>query len=534
MLSQFLPSLEAGADQPQQSAIIANSIQPAAEPAISKSKFIAGVQCLKRLYFQAHEPDVTERIDDSDNARFAQGREVGLLARTAFPGGVLVAQESWEIEAALVRTRSLIEDGSVPVIFEGMGRFGGVLIRADVLQRQPGGRWRLIEVKSSVQPKEHYVYDLAIQHHVLSGCGLDIASSGIMHLNRDYVYDGHQYDLSKLFTIADFTDEVRNLDLTKLLKEQRAVLAASEAPDIQPGDQCSDPYECEFFSCCNPPKPEHDISFLPNLRGKRLQALVDGGFHSIKDIPEDFLLTAIQRRNCDAVQTGRTWVSETLPDELAGLQYPLYFMDFESLNPALPRFEGTWPYHQIPFQWSVHRQLEIGAGLDHFEFLANSSEDPRRDFVSSLCETLGKHGHIIAYNKSFESQRLCQLADWFPELRDQIEQIKTRLWDLLPVVRNNVYHPDFHGSFSLKSVLPALVPDLTYQGMEVANGTDAGIAWEKLVRSNIPGVEKQRLKAALLAYCKQDTFAMVRVLDQLRKSPCSGSRDEKHTPVLQS
>jgi predicted RecB family nuclease len=210
------------------------------------------------------------------------------------------------------------------------------------------------------------------------------------------------------------------------------------------------------------------------------------------------------------------WVSETLQEELVGLQYPLYFMDFESLSPGIPRFEGTRPYYQIPFQWSVHRQMEVGGELDHFEFLATNSEDPRRNFISSLCDALGHHGHIVAYNASFESQRLHGLAERFPEFRDQIEQITMRLWDLLPVVRNHVYHPDFHGSFSLKSVLPTLVPDLTYEGMEVANGTDAGAAWEKLVRGNLPDAEKERLNTALLVYCRQDTIAMVRVLNQLR------------------
>jgi predicted RecB family nuclease len=500
-------------------------MQAAAEIAISKSKFTAGMQCLKRLYFQVHDPDLKEEVE-SDNARFEQGREVGLLARSAFPGGVLVVEESWQVEAALTRTTSLIEDASVPAIFEGTFRSGGVLVRADVLERLPGGRWRLIEVKSSVESKDHYVYDLAIQDHVLSGCGFNIASAGIMHLNREYVYDGRKHDLSKLFTITDLTGQVRELDVPALLKEQRAALADSVAPDIQPGGQCTDPYECEFFSRCNIAKPENHISFLPNIRGKRLQALQLSGFHSIKDIPYDFELTVMQRRNCDAVQTGLTWVSDTLEDELAALRYPLYFMDFETLNPAIPCFEGTGPYHQLPFQWSVHRQLELDAGLDHFEFLAVDSGDPRRDFVSSLCQLLGQGGHIIAYNASFESQRLGELADWFPEFRDQIEQIQARLWDLLPVVRNNVYHPDFHGSFSLKSVLPALVPDLTYEGMDVANGTDAGVGWEKLIRGNIPDAEKERLKGALLAYCKQDTLAMVRVLDQLRvlmhKTPAAG------------
>jgi hypothetical protein len=507
-------------------------MQPVPEIVISKSKFIAGVQCLKRLYLQVHAPDLTGDLDDSDNARFKQGLEVGLLARKAFLGGVLVEPGFLGRGSALARTTSLIGYEPVPAIFEGTFRSDGVLVRADILERQPGGRWLLIEVKSSVEPKEHYVYDLAIKRHVLAGCGLDISSAAIMRLNLEYIYDDRQYDLSNLFTIADSAEEVRAIDVPALLKEQRTVLAESAAPDIQPGAQCTAPHECEFFSRCNTPKPEGHVSFLPNLRRKKLQALMEGGFHSIKDIPDDFLLTEIQRRNCEAIQTGRTWVSEALQDELAGLNFPLYFMDFESLNPAIPCFEGTWPYHQIPFQWSVHRRLEPGSALDHFEFLATDSGDPRRNFIRSLCGTLGQHGHIIVYNASFESRRLSQLADWLPEFRDRIEAIVARLWDLLPVVRNNLYHPDFHGSFSLKSVLPALVPDLTYEGVAVANGTDAGIAWEKLVRGNLPDAEKEHLKAALLAYCETDTLAMVRVLDELQALSVSGRTDQKYSEAI--
>jgi hypothetical protein len=191
-------------------------------------------------------------------------------------------------------------------------------------------------------------------------------------------------------------------------------------------------------------------------------------------------------------------------------------MDFESLNPAIPRFAGTRPYSQIPFQWSVHRQLEPGGELEHFEFLARDSQDPRPDFIDSLCGVLGQHGHIIAYNASFESQRVGELGDWLPKYADHIDQIQGRLWDLLPVVRRHVYHPAFNGSFSLKSVLPALVPELTYEGMEVANGTDAGEAWSRITRGDISETEKDRLITALLAYCKQDTWAMVRILDKLR------------------
>lgn len=217
-----------------------------------------------------------------------------------------------------------------------------------------------------------------------------------------------------------------------------------------------------------------------------------------------------------SVTSGRTWISDTLRRELSKLKYPLYFMDFESVYPALPRFAGMWPYAPIPFQWSMHRQLQADAELEHCEFLADNDQDPRWEFVHSLCKALGKRGKIVVYNASFESHRLGELADWLPEFRDRIKKIQARLWDLLPFVKRHVYHPRFNGSFSLKAVLPALAPGMTYDGMEVADGVEARIAWEQMVRGNVDGAEKERLRKALLAYCRQDTLAMVDLIKQLR------------------
>ena len=175
-----------------------------------------------------------------------------------------------------------------------------------------------------------------------------------------------------------------------------------------------------------------------------------------------------------------------------------------------------WPYAQIPFQWSVHRQLVAGARLDHFEFLADSDEDPRQEFIELLCNVLGKRGHIVVYNAGFESQRLGELAEWLPEYRKRIRKIQERLWDLLPLVKRHVYHPEFRGSFSIKAVLPALVPGMTYDQMEVAEGGQAGLAWDQMVRGECDPAERKRLRSAPLAYCQQDTLAMVRILDRLR------------------
>jgi len=491
---------------------------PAPSPIrISKSKFVAGMQCLKRLYYQVHQPELAEEEDEGLESRFEQGEAVGLLAHRRFPGGVLVGFENG-IDGALANTAALIDDSSVPAIFEATFQHANTLVRVDILERRPNNRWRLIEVKSSVEVKPHYLYDLAIQRYVLSACGLDIFSACLMHLNRDYRYDGIQHDLGTLFAIQNQTMQIRKLeaDLPGLLSAQRTALAQLAAPDISPGPQCADPYRCEFYGYCNPEPPEHHISLLPRLSVKQQGALVELGVSRITEIPEDFSLTEIQARVFNSVTTGRTWISEALQEELSQLKYPLFFMDFESVYPAIPRFSGMWPYSQIPFQWSVHRQSTLNAPLEHFEFLSDDQGDPRLKFIKSLCKVLGKRGQIVVYNSSFESQRLRELADWLPEYAEQIKNVRGRLWDLLPFVRKHVYHPDFRGSFSIKAVLPALVPGMAYDGLEVAEGNGAGVAWERIINGDLDAAERQRLKAALLAYCCQDTLAMVKIVGWLR------------------
>jgi predicted RecB family nuclease len=486
-------------------------------PRLSKSRFVAGVQCLKRLYWQVYQPELAGEIDEGQEARFEQGHEVGALARTAFPGGVLVDSNVSDLEAALKRTAALIDDPAVPAIFEATIRRSSVLVRVDILERRPRNRWRLIEVKSSVETKEHYIYDVAIQHHVVQGSGLNISSACLMHLNRDYVYDGQSYDPHGLFIIEDLTRGVRRLgsDLPRLLRAQQQALARNEPPNVEAGPQCHDPYECEFFGQCNPALPETHISVLPRLSEQRKQDLLGLGVNLIKQIPDDFPLTELQARVCTAVKTDRPWTSRTLAKELSRLTFPLYFMDFESLYPAIPRYAGMWPYSHIPFQWSVHRQLELGALSEPFEFLADDDNDPRQAFISSLIKALGNRGRIVVYNSTFESQRLRDLAGWLPQYAGKIDKIQDRLWDLWPFVKRHVYHPQFRGSFSLKAVLPALV-DLSYEGMEVSHGDQAGLAWDRMIRGGVDASERQRLKLALLAYCCQDTLGMVRILEHLK------------------
>jgi len=382
---------------------------------ISKSKFCAGCQCLKRLYLQVHKPELAAESDAAAESVIEQGREVGLLARQMFPGGVEVRSERG-LDQAIRATREIIENRDVPAIFEGAFQHNGVLVRVDVLHRREDERWRLIEVKSTTEVKDHHLEDVAIQHRVVTRSGVDVAASCLAHVNREYVYDGGNIDAHRFFRIRNLTRQIERFqpELTVQLRSEFRVLAMPEAPNIPAGRQCSDPFTCEFFGHCNPPIPDDHILKLPRIHASTVAKLVALGIQSIHEIPEHYPLTGRLRRACTSVQMGEPWYSPDLKDELKGLRYPLYYMDFETVNPAIPRFAGMRPYDLIPFQWSVHLQRHPGAAPEHFEFLATDSSDPRQAFISTLCDVLGDRGSIVVYSQQFESQRLLDLASWLP------------------------------------------------------------------------------------------------------------------------
>jgi len=491
---------------------------------LSKSRFMAGVQCLKRLYFQVHHPELAAQPDETALASLRQGQEVGELAREAFPGGVLVNADKLNLPEAVERTSQLVADGEVKTIFEGTFKQDDIVVRTDILARKPRGGWRLVEVKASTDIKAHHPSDVAIQQYVLNASLLEIEPS-LMHVNRGYVYDGREYDLEMLFTIRDMGSEVEKLQakLPEMIRQQRVVLSRPDPPEIAPGRHCEDPIRCEFYDHCNPELPDDHVQLLPAISATRLNQLAARGITSIHEIPADFPLSTRQRRACHCVQTAAPWFDEGLKEAIGQLEYPLRFMDFETVNPALPRFPGMRPYDPIPFQWSVHTRETADGPPEHHEFLAEDESDPRLLFLNSLLGIIGRDGHIVVYNRTFESQRLEELARWIPEYAGRIGQIQARLWDLLEAVKKNVYHPRFRGSFSLKRVLPALIPELTYDRMCVADGEEAGLAWEKMIRGQVSEQEKARLRKALLDYCSLDTLAMVRLLDYLTNAATTGT-----------
>lgn len=483
---------------------------------LSKSKFVAGVQCLKRLYLLVHEPDLAAQPDESDQSIIEQGRQVGLLAQQMFPGGVTV--EAKDRDEAIRATRELIANQGVPAVFKAAFEHQNVFVRVDILHRRRDKRWRLIEVKSTTDVRDHHVDDIAIQHRVVSRSGINLAASCLAHVNREYVHDGGQIDARRFFKIRNLTNRVKKAqrEIAVQLRSEFRVLEMPKAPRIAPGRHCIDPVTCEFFDHCNPPIPDDHILRLPRIHVSTVAKLAELGAQFIHDIPEGYPLSARLRRACNCVQTGTPWFGPEIRRELKALKYQLYFMDFETVNPCIPRFPRMRPYDHVPFQWSVHVQRQPGAEPQHFEFLASDTSDPRPAFISALCDALGGHGSIVVYSQ-FESQRLNELASSLPQFSGRIKRIQQRLWDLLPIIRNRVYHPAFNGSYSLKSVLPALVPEMTYKGMEVADGQAAGLAWESLIRGGCSEAERQKKRQALLDYCGQDTLGMVRLVQRLQQ-----------------
>ena len=487
-------------------------------PRLSKTRFIHGWQCELRLWNGVHRPECATPYDDSQRAVFDMGHRVGDLARERYPGGVLVEADHRDIDGAVAATRELMDDPSVPAIFEAAIVHENSLTRVDILLRQ-GDAWDLIEVKSSTRAdnKEHLHLDVAVQYWMLLGAGLRIRRAGLLLLNRDYVYPGGAYDLDQLFHYHDLTDYCREtLEwIGDRVTHFHGVMAQAMPPAVETGPHCSDPYDCPFWDHCSAGTVglEDWINDLPHLKGWRREQLEAAGVETIAEIPEDFDLTPIQERVRRAVVTGQPHVMPGMKDVLETVEWPLYFLDFEAASLALPQHPGMRPWDQLPFQFSCHIQREPGGDLEHVEFLATNPSDPREALARELLETLGTTGSIVVYS-GYECRTVRALAGWLPHLQDELTSLEPRLYDLLEVIRQNFVHPDFHGSFSIKSVLPALVPDMSYEGMDVADGTEAGRVWLEMIHAD-DSAQRKRWDAALRTYCRQDSLAMARLRERL-------------------
>ncbi len=484
-------------------------------PRLSKSRFQGGLQCHKKLWLTCFEPHMADPIDEIQEAIFAQGHKVGELARERYPGGVLVAEDHTRSGAALETTAKLIAGGSA-CIYEAAFEHNGVLVRADVIIRRPGGRWDLVEVKSTSKVKPQHVTDAAIQLYVLEGAGLEVQAAGVLHLDTGYVHAGGAHDLDALFSLTDVTEEARTFlpHIPGLLADMTAMLA-DDCPDVRVGRRCTEPYDCDFRGHCHSCLPEFPVTEMPRIDSDVLDALLAEGICSMRDVPPDYPgLNETQVAACALVREGVPRFGPELAEALRGLAYPLNFLDFETMGAALPVYPNTRPYQALPMQWSCHI-LHADGSLEHREFLHEEPTDPRRSFAESLLSRLPAEGPIVVYS-SYENTVLSSLAADLPDLAAVIASLQTRLFDLLPLVRRFVRHPDFHGRASLKMVLPALVHDLSYHGLNIQNGAVAGLRYAAAFTDDRPDAERRRLFDDLRAYCATDTLALVRLFETLR------------------
>ncbi|MBA4043482.1 MULTISPECIES: DUF2779 domain-containing protein [Alphaproteobacteria] len=474
---------------------------------LSKSKITAFEQCPKRLWLATHRPELAEQ-DAGAEARFATGNDVGAIACALHPGGFMV--DAPNLTAALATTASLIAGGHPGPIFEATFEHDGVLVRVDVLDKLEGGSWAAAEVKSSGSVKDYHRGDLATQVWVLREAGINLQRASIRHIDTSFVLT-REGDYRGLFTDADLLGELEATIATRhaLVAEARAVLSGAE-PEREMGDHCASPFPCEFSAYCSrhlPPGPEWPVTVLPNGGGKRW---LENGIADLLDLSEGDLNDR-HARILAATRDGKPFHdAEGARRAMEHWGWPRAWLDFETIAPAIPRWLGTRPYQQIPFQFSLHLERR-GGRMTHHEFLSCDGSDPRRACAEALVEHIPEGATIIAYNAAFERRVLRDLAAAFPDLTARLEAMAEATVDLLPVARNHWYHRDQRGSWSIKAVLPTIAADLDYGALEVKYGGDAQTAWLEAADPACDPLRREALEEALKAYCARDTWAMVAV-----------------------
>jgi hypothetical protein len=428
------------------------------------------------------------------------------MARTVFAGGVLVAE--YDVPSAVASTQSAMDSGAATV-FEATFTAGPCVAKADILRRQGGG-WHVIEVKMSLEDTKSLsdlVDDLAYTATVAKRSGVNVVAASLMLITRAY---RKGMAAEKLFSILDQTVEVnaRVAEFEAALDETDRLTAGAERPTTNLCGHCP---KCDHFeTACLGKGVEHPVTTLPQIRANKLIELGQLGVVGIHDLPLSFKLSDNQQRICDCVRSNKPHVSDSLADDLAAVVWPAYYLDFETVMTPLPLYEGTAPFAQITTQYSVHECSAPGVEVDHREYLADPSHDCERELAEKLINDLGEIGSIIVYSP-FEKTRIGALGKRFPDLATSLDGLVARLFDLLPVLRKGYYHPEFGGSFSIKKTLPAMVPGMSYNGMEIGDSDTAVARFAKVAMGRCSARQAEAVREDLLRYCKQDTLAMVRL-----------------------
>jgi len=502
---------------------------------ITKSLYIRGLQCEKSLWLKLNNHNVLQQPDNSVLAVFSTGHKVGFLACDLFPNGERITHDNTTHEERIALTSKWISEG-VKTIYEATFEFDGVLVMIDILHKNSNGDYEIYEVKSSTwnsekkKVKDVYISDASIQYYVLDGFGLNVSKVFITLLNTDYVR-GDKLDINQLFIHQDVTTKVKSLQSgisTRLNTFRELLNSAEQEPDIDIGWHCKNPYECDAFDFCwrvQRQIPEYSVfNIFPLTKKSKSFDLYQQGIINVKDIPADMKLSDKQQFAVDSAKYSSEGELEidkpAIQSFLDLLTYPLYHFDFETFQQPIPEFKGISSYQQIPFQYSLHIEYS-DSSLVHKEFLGIEGTDPRQTLVEQLVNDIPLNATILAFNAGFEQMVLKGLANQFPQHKDHLLHISNNIVDLAtPFQKKHYYLSEMKGKYSIKIILPLLVPEMekAYKGLDlIHNGSEAMQAFPMLSEMEDKDQVK-RYRESLLAYCELDTLAMVKILNVLKSS----------------
>jgi hypothetical protein len=491
-------------------------MSPSRQQYISKSTYLMGLQCHKLLWFRYNAKDQIPAPDESAQAIFDQGTQVGELARQLFPGGMIVAPGVTNPDEVIAQTQRAIQ--ARQPLHEAAFVFHGGYARTDILVPVVGGAWDLIEVKSTTKLKEEgHLPDIAFQAFVLAGAGIKVRKCFLAHINNEFVRRG-AIDPHKFFTLEEVTRQVSALsrEVEEQLDGLQRIIGARAQPEIEIGPHCDDPYTCPLHERCWSFLPEASV-FTLYRGGKKSFALLKQGIQHLGKIPADFALTDNQAIQRSALLAGKPHIDRpALATFLGQLEYPVSFLDFETFTTAIPLFDDSRPFQQIPFQFSLHILKSTNALPEHHQFLAEGTADPRPEFMSQLRAALPETGSVVTYNASFETGRLKESCELLPEFKPWFRKVTPRIVDLLPPFRGfRYYHPQQHGSASMKAVLPALTGK-GYENLTIKEGGTASREFLRVTYGQVTDAERRRVRQHLAEYCGLDTMGMVQIVNCLR------------------
>lgn len=478
----------------------------------TKSDYLKYLQCPKLAWLNRNRPDlISQETKDSFTDIMESGYEVEQYAYKLFPEGQLVKDR--------LDTEKLMQKGGV--IFQPTIIGGKLYCRADIIAyNEENNTWDIYEIKSSTQVKNIHKEDLSFQKVCFEKAGYKIGKTYLVHINNKYTRKG-KIDAKELFGIKDITTEISELtqEVEKEVETLSQIIAESEEPKIRPVKQCNNPYECIFKDYCLRDLPKESIySIAGKFSEKKMNSLLDEGIVEIEKIPSEFIPESLSE-HFQVIKSNKVKIDkEGIKKELEQIKYPIYYLDYETYGSAIPVFDGYRPYQNIVFQYSLHIQKSADSKLEHFAFLSNEHKDPTRAMAKSLEELIGKKGTPIAWNMAFEQDCNEGMAERAKEFEGFFTDVNNRMYDLMSVFKKGFYiHKNFYGSASLKKVLPAVVPSLSYAKLNIHEGMMASNSWYEMINPETDKKRKKEIYNDLLEYCELDTLAMVEILKELKR-----------------